>query len=212
MGMNDFDQYAQQWDQEQRRQQQAADIAEVFVRNIEFHSQMRILDYGAGTGMVLLKIQPYVKEIVAADTSQGMLEVLRQKLKDESIQNVQTIQWNIEEDELLDPRFDLIISTMTLHHIPNIPQVLRRFYELLKPKGQLAIADLDKEEGDFHREEQKVPHAGFARESFRAMLLEAGFTFERFQTASTVVKKNKDNVDKEYSIFLALSTKERDGV
>jgi SAM-dependent methyltransferase len=35
--------------------------------------ESRVLDYGAGTGLLTLKLQPYVKSIVAVDTSPNML-------------------------------------------------------------------------------------------------------------------------------------------
>jgi ubiquinone/menaquinone biosynthesis C-methylase UbiE len=50
-----------------------------------------VLDYGAGTGLLTLNLQPQVAAIVAMDSSAGMLEKVTEKLHAAGIRNVVTI-------------------------------------------------------------------------------------------------------------------------
>jgi hypothetical protein len=47
-------------------------------------------------------------------------------------------------------RFHLIFSSMTMHHIEDVPSLIHSFYEMLDSGGFLAIADLDQDGGEFH--------------------------------------------------------------
>ena len=44
-------------------------------------NEIRVLDFGCGTGLLTEKIAPLVNEIVAIDSSPKMIEVLRKKPK-----------------------------------------------------------------------------------------------------------------------------------
>ena len=64
----------------------------------------------------------------------------------------------------------------------------------------VALADLDREDGTFHKPgTQGVFHLGFERETFKKLLEENGFGEVAFTTAHTVVKED----GKAYPIFLA---------
>jgi trans-aconitate methyltransferase len=97
------------------------------------------------------------------DSSTGMLEKLTQKLAAAAISNVQTRHWDLEAKPFPEPGFDLVVSSMTLHHLRNVPLVLSRLADILNPGGWLAVADLDSEDGSFHGQADDVFHHGFER-------------------------------------------------
>ena len=72
-GKRDFNKASETWDDNPTRIELARAIADAVLRKIPISKDMDVLDYGAGTGLVTLALQPHVKSITAADSSQGML-------------------------------------------------------------------------------------------------------------------------------------------
>lgn len=198
---NSFDARAQSWDEQPRRVQLAADIFAALEKQIPLRADMAALDYGAGTGLLTLALAPRVRRITAVDSSQGMLEVLAQKARTESLRSVEILRADFTKDPLPPGPYDLVASAMTLHHVADIDALLRTFFSLLGPGGQLALADLDAEDGTFHDSNAGIFHFGFDREAFSKQLGAAGFTDIRFTTAARIAKT------REYPVFLATARK-----
>jgi predicted TPR repeat methyltransferase len=200
-GMTDlFEAKAADWDANDRRTRLAAAIGASMLDRVQLHEQMRVMDFGAGTGLIAAQIAPLVQQLVAVDTSPAMLEKLAAKTELEG--RIETVCRDILEDPL-DTRFDLIVSAMTLHHVEDTSRLLQRFNQQLKPGGKLALADLDKEDGSFHPEgTEGIFHFGFDRDQLRAELERQGFEQIDFSTAHTMEKNEKD-----YPVFLVTARK-----
>jgi ubiquinone/menaquinone biosynthesis C-methylase UbiE len=203
----DFDKVASSWDEEPRRVKLAGDIARTISREAGLSPDLDVLDYGCGTGLVTLHIQPYVRSITGADTSQGMLDVLRRKTSEAGLSNVRTTLIDLSEKVPVQGKFHLIVSSMTLHHIEDIQALFNNFYHLLLPGGRLCVADLDTEDGSFHSDTTGVVHFGFDRGRIENMLNYAGFTDIRDVTASVIVKEASDKACREYPVFLMIADK-----
>jgi|GEM_PF-5045000 len=54
-------------------------IGSSIIEHIPLHDQMRVMDFGAGTGLISSQIAPLVKKIVAVDISEAMLNNLVSK-------------------------------------------------------------------------------------------------------------------------------------
>ncbi|MDD3927949.1 MAG: class I SAM-dependent methyltransferase, partial [bacterium] len=172
------------------------------VVDIDCDCDISALEYGCGTGLVTLELQSYVGSIKAADSSDGMLTVLEQKLAITGIDNVTPIKLDLESDLLPDERYDLIYSSMTMHHIEDVSGVMRAFHELLKPGGHLCIADLDCEPGDFHPDNTGVHCYGFSRDDMQALFASAGFHDTTSDIVYTVVKKNNAGEERRFPVLL----------
>ena len=195
-----FKEKAVEWDASQMRVQLSTAIGNAILRHIELDSEMQVMDFGAGTGLLTAHIAPRVKAVAAVDTSVSMLDKLM--AKPEFRGKVTTVCQDITALPL-EKRFDLIISAMAMHHVEDTAGLFRSFAEHLLPGGQVALADLDQEDGSFHpADAQGVFHHGFARESLQALLEDAGFTRVRFETAHTVDKEGR-----RYPIFLVMANK-----
>jgi hypothetical protein len=69
----------------------------------------------------------------------------------------------------------MIVSSMVLHHIPDVPETVRRLRPCLRPNGWIALADLDSEDGTFHPDPTGVCHHGLDRNEVCRWLQDAGF-------------------------------------
>jgi ubiquinone/menaquinone biosynthesis C-methylase UbiE len=197
-----FDAKAAQWDATPARVALAQAIVESIRTAVPLQTDMRAMDFGAGTGLVSLGILPEVGEVTAVDASGEMLRVLGEKVKALGVFNLHTLQCDVGEAELPPDRFDLIVSSMTLHHLPDVPQVLKQLRPSLRPGGWIALADLDTEDGTFHADPTGVFHRGFERAEVCRWLAEAGFTDTVSSEAYRMIRPAADGVLHTYPVFL----------
>jgi cyclopropane fatty-acyl-phospholipid synthase-like methyltransferase len=204
-----FDVDAATWDQNEERLQMALGVADAMAQRLHIDGHEVALDYGTGTGVVALRLAPLVKEIVCADSSRGMLDVLDGKIRSSARTNARTLLLDLEQvrQEVALPRFDLVVSSMALHHIGDTAALLRSFFSLLAPEGRVALADLDTEPGDFHADNTGVRHFGFDRTSLAALAREAGFVDVAIDTAYRMKKSMPTGEVREFPIFLLTARK-----
>lgn len=202
-----FDERAAYWDEEPRRLKLASDVANAIIREINPTNEMDALEYGCGSGLVTLIVQPFLKSITAVDSSSGMLDVLKAKVEKSGIKNIKPLFVDFEEGGKVDGNFNLIFSSMTLHHIKEPVQLLKQFYDLLLPDGCIAIADLDKEDGTYHSNNTGVHHFGFDRAYLKELFIQAGFKEIRYVTATTVVKETEEIGKRDFPVFLIIGRK-----
>ncbi len=202
--MSHFDDLAPSFDQEPRRVALAASVAQAIREAVPLRPTWRLLDYGTGTGLVALNLLPQVDEVVAVDTSRAMLDVLREKAAAAGLEHVTTTLCDLTATPWGGPPVDVVVSSMTLHHLADVPLVLRRAVAALQPGGWIAVADLDTESGHFHRpEEPGVHHHGFDRAQIAGWLTAAGCADVTTREACRFTRPCPDGREREYTVFLA---------
>lgn len=201
-----FDLAAARWDEHPARVKLAQDIAQAVSTQIALTAEMDVMDFGCGTGLMTLLLQPRVRSITGVDTSQGMLDVLRQKIDQLKLSNVRAL---LDEDkaEGLQGSYDVVVSSMALHHIADLEPVFRQFYDVTNPGGYLGIADLDSEGGRFHGDNAGVFHFGFDRTTLGEVFAAAGFEQVRAGDAAEVVKPNAQGEMERFTVFLMIGRK-----
>jgi ubiquinone/menaquinone biosynthesis C-methylase UbiE len=109
----------------------------------------RALEIGAGTGYFSLNLlkSGVVREAVATDISQGMLDAL-QDSADRLGLNVQTVCTEAERLPFPDDSFDLVFGHAILHHLPDLDAAFREFRRVLRPGGVVAFAGEPSYHGD----------------------------------------------------------------
>ena len=202
-----FDQEAANWDQVPGRVKVAQDIAQSMIREISLTPDMDVLDFGCGTGLLTFALQPFVRSITGVDSSQGMLDVFKTKIKEQNLNNVKAEYIDLDKGDVLMGSYNLIVSSMTLHHIRNITPLLKQFYSILLPSGQLAIADLDLDDGQFHSNNEGVFHFGFNRKELQKMFINIGFIDIQHLTAAQVEKPVEGGPLRLFTMFLITGRK-----
>jgi 2-polyprenyl-3-methyl-5-hydroxy-6-metoxy-1,4-benzoquinol methylase len=202
-----FDKESALWDAKPERVRLANDVADAIIREASPLRDKNVLDFGCGTGLVTLRLQPHVKTITGVDSSQGMLEVLREKIRTQGLGNVYAMFVDLERGVPVQGMYDVIVSSMTLHHVPDTAALFRQWYTLLMPGGRICFSDLDVENGSFHSDATGVFHHGFDRARLRTLLQNAGFRDIRDTTASTMIKEVAGADKREFSVFLISARK-----
>ncbi len=202
MSEQSFDERAATWDDDPTRRERALMIAQRMLASAPLSPDTRVLDYGAGTGLLSEGLRDHVGQLYLADPSAGMRAVAQAKVDAGVLPGAEVLGLDLASDPVPEGlEVDAIVTMMALHHIPAVPAVLDGFARLLVGGGTLAIVDLEREDGSFH-DEGFEGHHGFDRDELRTWLEQAGFSGVRFEHAYTV-----DKDDRDYGLFLAVATR-----
>jgi len=194
-----FEQKANNWDMRDHVKALSDAVGSAMLTKINFTDTMTVMDFGAGTGLISSHIAAQINKIVAVDISKSMLDQLVKK--PELQHKVEPLCQDITS-EPLNLQFDVIVSAMAVHHIEDTAHLIKVFASHLKANGQIALADLDSEDGNFHQENTEgVYHHGFDRQELKKLLEENHFKDIEFVTAHTIDKPNKG-----YPVFLLTAT------
>jgi len=200
----DFDAEAAAWDEKPARVKLAGEIATAILAEVKLTRDMDVLDFGCGTGLLTLALQPYCRTVTGVDSSRGMLDVLAAKAAKAGLDNVRTRHIDPDAPALPAGPFHLIVSAMTLHHVKEPGEVVSLLRAAAAPGGVLCLADLEPDGGAFHDDNQGVFHFGFDRQRLGAMLAGAGLSDIRVQTAAQVVKPDATGQMRGFGVFLAV--------
>lgn len=203
----DFDKEAAQWDANPGRVKLANEVADAIIREAVPSRDMDALDFGCGTGLVTLRLQPLVRTITGVDSSPGMLGVLEGKIRTQGLKNIKTQTVDLEKGGSIEGRFHLLVSSMTLHHVPDTAGLFKQWHELLLQGGIVCFADLDAEDGSFHGDNTGVFHKGFDRDHLKKLLVASGFHDARSTTATSMLRDVEGKGKKEFPVFLIIARK-----
>lgn len=92
--------------------------------------QARLLEAGCGTGLILNRLRPLVKQAVGVDLSSGMLQKARAR-------DLEVVQGSLTALPFADASFDVVCSFKVLAHIEAIGTAMREMGRVLRPGGRL---------------------------------------------------------------------------
>lgn len=199
MASDAFDERAATWDDDPDKHERARMVAGRLRDEVTLTSSTRVLEYGAGTGLLATALRAHVGSLTVTDRSEGMLHVLRDKAASGPLAGAEVRRLDLTVDPPLEADFDVVASLMVLHHVEDPGRVLRGLRAMTAPDGVACLVDLDAEDGSFHGPDFAGPH-GFERAHIAALLTDAGFGQVRLSDAGAVAKDGSD-----YPLFLAVA-------
>ncbi len=107
-------------------------------------SEGKVLDAGTGPGTLARDIARSLPrlQVYGIDLSEDMIRLAREHAKREQLEErVHFDSGNIAHMPYPDQSFDLVVSTISMHHWYEIEQPLRDLYRVLRPGGRLWIYD-----------------------------------------------------------------------
>lgn len=195
-----FDDRAATWDDEAKIER-AQVVAEAISAAVALTPSLRVLEYGAGTGLVTQALQDRVGPVTLADTSEGMRAEMEKKVEAGLLPtDARVVDWDLSSGAVPNEQFDLIVTVLVLHHVVPLAPALEAFAALLAPGGHLCVVDLEAEDGSFHGEGFSG-HRGFEPEELAAQLRTAGFGAVTSQRVYEM-----DRGDATYGVFLSVAT------
>ncbi|MAK63091.1 MAG: SAM-dependent methyltransferase [Ponticaulis sp.] len=97
--------------------------------------EMKVLEFGCGTGSTAIHHAPYVKHILATDVSDGMLAHGRRKAAAAGLSNISFERHSIEDFPEHGETFDVVLGLNILHLCREPHSVVQKVRRLLKPGG-----------------------------------------------------------------------------
>ena len=137
-------------------------------------------DLGCGTGQVAAALAPFVKQVIAVDRSNDMLDAARRHARD--LPNVDVRRGELEALPIQDAALDAATLLLVLHHLPSPAEALAEAARVLKPGGRLLICDMLPHDRETYRQQMGHVWLGFNEDALQKLLGSAGF--ERIRIAS----------------------------
>lgn len=186
---------------------------------INTFTDIDVLEIGCGTGLLSFMLAPHVRSLIGVDTADGMISAFNTKLGDLSAKQEQKPNLCSINHFLTDPdaqelqsaaarlaaqrgdqasqqpyRFDLVVSHLTLHHIPSMPDILSTMHKCLKPGGVVALTDYEDfgpEAVPFHPVSKRpgVERHGIKKTEIEEVMLGAGFSDVKVEEAFVLRKE-----------------------
>ncbi|RUM58235.1 MAG: methyltransferase [Persephonella sp.] len=197
-----FDQVANRYDTPDKIKR-SEEFVKKLLELIPIDKNFKVMDIGAGTGLVDVVLSKYTGQIYAFDLSEGMLKVFEEKIKKNGIENIKIFKKDVLNEDFPERDFDLVITSMTFHHLDNPEEALRKIKDYLKDGGYVAIIDLEKEDGTFHSDNTDVKHFGFEKDDVKNWFEKNGFKDIKVITVYSI-KKERNGKVKDYPVFLAV--------
>ncbi|WP_079911317.1 class I SAM-dependent methyltransferase [Paenibacillus sp. 32352] len=129
------------------------------------------IDFGCGTGLVGMNLLNEFKSMLFLDTSQNMLDQIKQKISRSDIQNADTLCFDFEKEGVSDFQADYIFMAQVLLHISDVELVLSRLFDALNEGGHLLIVDFNKNENIV----SDIVHNGFDQAELANIMTKIGY-------------------------------------
>lgn len=105
---------------------------------------MIVLDFGCGPGFFSIELAQMVGKsgrVIAADLQEGMLQKLRNKIRGTELEKRFTL-FKCQENKIgLSEEVDFVLAFYLLHEIPDQEAFFNEIESILKPSGQVFIAE-----------------------------------------------------------------------
>lgn len=158
---------------------------------------MRVVEFGCGTGSTAIEHAPLVKHYHAIDVSEKMIEIAQAKAADAGISNLEFTVGTLEEANAPDESCEAMLGLNILHLVPDLDGTLATVARMLVPGGHFfsSTVCLKNLQGNLWRLALAarvlpfLPTVGmFSVDEFMAQLEKAGFdVLETFEQAPGVV-------------------------
>ena len=135
-------------------------------------------DLACGTGRTAQAVAPFVRQVIAVDGSDAMLDAARVRL--EPFANVRLERGELERLPIQEQSVDAATLILALHHVPDPLTVLRQARRVLRDGGRFVALDMLPHGHEEYRQEMGHIWLGFDEEQIAEAFEAAGFSHFRF--------------------------------
>ena len=115
-------------------------FAEPLVERLELGENDRVLEVGAGSGVLTEVLFPRVESLLATDFAPRMIEVLRERLEELGATNVRCEVMDGQALELEDSSFDAAACSFALMLFPDRRKGFAELRRVVRPDGRVAVS------------------------------------------------------------------------
>ncbi len=96
---------------------------------------MKLFEFGCGTGSTAIKHAPFVDHLHAIDVSEKMLDIARDKAAKADVDNVTFERAAIDDLHVADESYDVVLGLSILHLVADRDRTIAKVQKMLKPGG-----------------------------------------------------------------------------
>ncbi|MCU7210340.1 methyltransferase [Turicibacter sanguinis] len=200
----DFNALSPNWDTDLRVKRAEAISAEI--ESYLGSGPLEMMEFGCGTGLISFHLKNKKAQFLLIDNSEGRIKEVEQKINESDLKNMKTYCGELKDLET-DTKFDVIYTSMVLHHIEDVQSTVNLLASHLKPNGKLIIVDLLPDDGTFHNHSETFKgHHGFSINEMKEYLEAASLqniSGRKFYSSYKMV----DDMNHPYSLFSIYATK-----
>ncbi len=130
-------------------------------------------DLGCGTGQLTETVAPYVKRVVAVDSSADMLDAARQRVA--GADNVDLRHGELESLPIAAGELDAAMLSLVLHYSPSPARALAEVARAVRPGGRVLVVDMLPHEREEYQQQMGHVWLGFSEKQITRFLASAGF-------------------------------------
>lgn len=122
------------------------------IKNMAIQPDEHIADIGAGSGYYAFRMARQVPEgkVYAVDLQPEMLSIMRKKISQEGIRNVELVQGSETSPQLAENSVDLVIMVDVYHELSHPREMMHEIVRALKPDGRFVLLE-------YRTEDPEVP-------------------------------------------------------
>ena len=117
-------------------------LAETLAKMVGAAKNQKAADLATGPGTLALRFAAHVESVAAVDLTPAMLKRARETARNEGIENVTFLRADAQDLPIASGALDLVVTSYSLHHIPDPARVLREMARVIKPGGRVGIIDI----------------------------------------------------------------------
>jgi len=141
---------------------------------------LRVVDVGTGTGILARELAALGCRVVAVDRSHRMLDAARANLADLE-DAVDLREGTAEALPLAEGEADAAFAHMVLHYVSTPADVIAEMARVVRPGGLVVVADFERHEREWMRDELDLLWLGFPLKDVRDWLETAGLDEVRIE-------------------------------
>ncbi len=142
--------FAKDWDRHVDQTRQLAQtrgfrrMRDRIVARAHLDPRDRVVDVGAGTGLLALGIAPAVHEVHAVDISPAMTGYLRRQADQLGLENLEPVTATAIDLPLPDASATVVVSNYVYHHLNDADKQdgIAEAFRVLRPGGRVVIGDM----------------------------------------------------------------------
>jgi ArsR family transcriptional regulator len=119
-------------------------------------------------------IAPYVKRVIAIDSSADMLDAARHRLG--GAKNVDMRQGELENLPIESAGLDAAVLSLVLHYSPAPARALAEVARVLRPRGRVLVVDMLPHERQEYQQQMGHVWLGFSEKQISRFLTSSGFS------------------------------------
>jgi ubiquinone/menaquinone biosynthesis C-methylase UbiE len=117
------------------------------LENMLVTKNVELLDIGAGVGYFSIPASQIVGQngkVYAVDTSEEMLEELKQRIEQKDIENIELVKGKDYDTDIQNNNVDYILISNVLHEVEDKILFLSNYLNKLRPAGKVGIIEFKK--------------------------------------------------------------------